>query len=234
MKTSTVGQRVIKAFESCLKPIGGDRFVTYRCPANVVTIGWGTTAADVPDLKEGDIWTRAKCDEVFADSLAKYEAGVAKAIGARQLNQNQFDALVSFAYNCGVGALNGSVGAAVREGRDADVPACLMKWVKADGKTLNGLVRRRKAEGLLYAGKVGDALQVAGAAMNEPMPQKVDEKQPLPPEVKTAGKIAVGSGGLLAVLMAILGPHWPLLIGAAVVAGVIGIGGYFLWRKVSK
>lgn len=71
MKTSSTGIALIQAFESCLKSVGDGRFRTYRCPAGVVTIGWGTTAADVPSLAEGEIWTREKCGEVFIASLTK-------------------------------------------------------------------------------------------------------------------------------------------------------------------
>lgn len=171
MHTGENGIAVIKAFESCLKPTGDGRFRTYRCPANVLTIGWGTTRDDAPDLKDGDIWTQGQCDVTFAGSLLKYERAVAKAIGGRDLNQDQFDALVSFVYNVGAGGMNGSVGAAVREGRDEDVPAALALWVRGGGQILPGLVRRRKAEGLLYAGRVAEAMKVAEVHVPGTMPQ---------------------------------------------------------------
>ena len=163
MKTSSTGIALIQAFESCLKPAGDGRYRTYRCPAGVVTIGWGTTAADVPSLAEGEIWTRDKCDEVFITSLAKYEAMVDRVARdrAKPLAQHQFDALVSLVYNCGPGALAGSVGKAVREGGDADVPALMARWTKAGGRVLAGLVRRRKAEGEFWAGDRAAAAKTA-------------------------------------------------------------------------
>lgn len=171
LQTSPVGKSIIQAFESCLKPTGDGRFRTYHCPANVLTIGWGSTRDDVPDLRDGDVWSRERCDGVFATSLArKYEPHVRDMVGDRDLATYQFDALVSWAYNCG-GPASSSVWKAVREGRDADVPALLAQWNKGGGQVLAGLVRRRKSEGLLYAGNIPGALNAAGAVDPGTMPQ---------------------------------------------------------------
>lgn len=237
MKTSATGVALIQAFESCLKPTGDGRYRTYRCPANVVTIGWGTTASDVPTLKEGDIWTKAQCDEIFAASLGKYESAVMRvaAARARPLNQNQFDALVSFVYNVGPGGFDGSVGRAVRDCRDDDVPEKLALWNKAGGKVLPGLVRRRKAEGQLWDGDIKAASVTAQAVLPASMPQRVDEgsetapRSPVntvpghPASASVAGAAAVvaaGSG---------YGFSWPTIAALAIGAAVVG---FVVWQIV--
>lgn len=205
MKTSSTGIALIQAFESCLKPNGDGRFRTYRCPAGVVTIGWGTTAADVPNLAEGEIWTREKCDEVFISSLTKYEAIVDRVARDRvtPLRQHQFDALASLVYNCGAGALAGSVGKAVRESRDADVPDLLARWNKAGGKVLAGLARRRKAEGELWSGDLDAAARTAqtvfpgsvARSRETPVPNAAEIVKATP---KTTAAVAVAASGTAA------------------------------------
>lgn len=205
MATTGNGTALIKAFESCLKKMSNGMFTTYRCPANVTTIGWGTTASDVPSLKDGDIWSRQKCDDVFAASLGKYEAYVTKlgnerrANGHGLLNSHQFDTLVSFTYNCGPGGLSGNVGRAVREGRDSQVPEYLSRWNKGGGKILAGLVRRRKAEGQLYLGDVSGAMRTAGTIAPGSMPQSRETPKPTTSELARrtpglAGGAAAGGG----------------------------------------
>lgn len=237
MKTGQNGQGIIKAFESCLKRLPNGLFTTYRCPANVVTIGWGTTAADVPSLKEGEIWTQTRCDDVFAASLGKYEKYVndlAERCGV-VLDQNQFDALVSLAYNCGPGALNGSIRTALAAKKFADVPACMKRWNKAGGKVLAGLVRRRDAEALLFAGDVSGAFRVAGVsrAKQDPMPQKVDAGKPSAADAsKKAAAPAVGVGAFLAAVWSV----WSNMPLAMQIAAVLALcaAGVLAWVKVSE
>lgn len=196
MKTNPNGSALIVAFEGMIKLLVDGRVTTYYCPAGVLTIGLGTTRSDVPDLQPGDIWTQERARDVFAESLGKYEAGVEKLnsdrvrSGKPAMTGDQFAALVSFAYNCGVGALSGSVGRAVREGRDADVPECLSRWNKGGGKILAGLVRRRKAEGQLYSGDVAGAMATAGTAV--PVQTARTRETPKP----TAGELARRTPGL--------------------------------------
>lgn len=182
---SDIDVPVIQAFESCLKPTGDGRYRTYRCPANVITIGWGTTRDDVPSLQEGDVWSKDKCDQVFADSLGKYSDAVKRAVSGRKtpLNPNQFGALRSFVYNVGPGGLDGNVGRAVRDGRDGEVPAYMARWNKGGGRVLDGLVRRRKAEGLLYSGDVAGAYRIAEATLPGTMPQAREVPKPTPAEL---------------------------------------------------
>ena len=194
---------LIKAFESCLKKVEGG-YTTYYCPANVLTIGWGTTRHDVPTLRPGDVWTREQCDKVFANSLGNYGAIVEKAVAGRRtpLAPHQFGALRSLVYNCGGAALAGSVGRAVREGRDGDVPALMARWNKGGGRVLAGLVRRRKAEGLLYRGDIAAAYRVAEATVPGSMPQSREVPRPTAAELVRATPAAsatVATGATAAV-----------------------------------
>lgn len=175
MTTSQNGVRLTQAFESCLKKVGPDEYRTYHCPADVLTIGWGTTRSDVPSLQEGEVWSKTKCDLVFANSLGRYETAVRK-LGP--MEQYEFDAFLTFTYNVGVGGLDGSVGRAFREGRKKDVPVCMARWNKCNGKVLSGLVRRRKAEGELFQGKIATAFATAQAAPPQAMPQAIDLPKP--------------------------------------------------------
>lgn len=163
-------------------------YTTYLCPANVLTIGWGTTRHDVPSLQPGDVWTREKCDQVFENSLGTYGAIVEKAVAGRPapLAPHQFGALRSLVYNCGGAAVAGSVGRAVREGRDADVPELMARWNKGGGKVLAGLVRRRRAEGLLYRGEIAAAYRVAEATVPGSMPQSREVPKPTVAELARA------------------------------------------------
>lgn len=235
--TNPSGLALIKAFESCLKPVRPGVYTTYRCPANVVTIGWGTTRDDVPTLREGDTWTRQRCDEVFADSLTrKYEPHVTAYLRDAAVNDNQFSTLVSWAYNTG-GPASSAVWAAVRSGDHKRVPVLLGRWNKGGGKVLRGLVRRRQAEGLLYAGNVSAALEVAGTAVPGEMPQAKYQEPPKPtaPELAATAKkeaaAATGSGGGLWAMWDQLtaGQQTALVV---VVVAVVAAAGWFAWRRI--
>jgi lysozyme len=146
MKTSLTGINHIREFE-------GERLKAYRCSANVLTIGVGhTSAAGAPEVYEGMTITAADSAEILARDLQKFEQGVEKLLQVR-VTQNQFDVLVSFAFNCGLGSLQKStLLKRVNEGNNDAVPAELMKWTRAGGKEIAGLVRRRRAEAKLWRG----------------------------------------------------------------------------------
>jgi lysozyme len=125
----------------------------YLCPAKVPTIGYGTIL--YPNGKKVTLQD-LPIDEKKAIEFMRFElnqkAKEVDAMTSDAVNQSQFDALVSFAYNCGSGALKGSTLLKRVNANPADptiIDAFLM-WTKANGKTLNGLVRRRKAEAKLY------------------------------------------------------------------------------------
>jgi lysozyme len=137
-------------FEGCHKKVKGG-FKAYICPAGELTIGWGHTNHHPPKFKSGEIWSQQKCDDVFAGDMMKFEKDVKRLVTV-PLNQNQFDALVSFAYNCGAGNLGKStllkkVNAGDFEGAAKE----FAKWNKGGGKVLAGLTKRRAAEAKLFS-----------------------------------------------------------------------------------
>jgi len=139
---------------SLIRRFEGLRLRAYRDAAGVWTIGYGhTSRAGPPKVRPGMRITRAGAEDILRRDVETFARQVEKAIGAsaRGLNGNQFGALVSFAYNVGIGNFRrSSVLRAVKDGRFDDVPSLLMRWTKAGGKRLRGLERRRRAEGRLF------------------------------------------------------------------------------------
>lgn len=139
MKISNTGIDLVKSFEGlCLK--------AYLCPAKVWTIGYGSTG---PHVKAEMVISEAEAEELLREDLARFERGVSNVVGT--CTQGQFDAMTSFAFNVGLGALQkstllkmhkaGTYGAAAQQ---------FLRWNKAGGKVLAGLTRRREAERKLY------------------------------------------------------------------------------------
>lgn len=140
MKTASTGLALIKQFEGLKKQ-------AYICPAGVLTIGYGSTG---PHVKRGMVITEAQADALLAQDLVRFERAV-NALGV-SLTQNQFDALVAFAFNVGVGAFASStLVKLLKQGDTKGAAAQFGRWTKADGKTLPGLVRRRAAEAALFS-----------------------------------------------------------------------------------
>ena len=145
-KTSSKGIELIKSFEGFFsKP--------YLCPANVVTIGYGTTRypnGKKVTLNDSPI-TEAVAIEYLKDSLIKFERDV-DAFCRDDINQNQFDAIVSFCYNVGSSALKSStlLKKLNVNPNDPNLVQEFAKLNKGGGRVLKGLVRRRKAEADLY------------------------------------------------------------------------------------
>ncbi len=137
-------KNLIKFFESCA-------LTAYQCPAKVWTIGWGATKyKDGTKVKPGDKITQKQADELFEALLTEFEAGVKKLIKV-PLSENQLGAVVSFAYNCGLGNFKTStllkkINASDFVGADKE----FAKWTKAGGKELSGLVKRRLQESVLF------------------------------------------------------------------------------------
>lgn len=139
MKTSPKGIALIKEYE-------GLRLGAYLCSAGVLTIGYGHTGG----VKEGDLITEQKAEQLLQDDLKKFENGVLRLVRV-PLTQNQFDALVSFAFNLGVGNLGKSTLLKMLNDRDYKGAAGqFIRWNKAAGKELDGLTRRRIAESELF------------------------------------------------------------------------------------
>ena len=137
--------------DNLLKKFEGCRLKAYRCPAGILTIGYGhTSAAGEPLVKDGMTITQEQAEEILKTDLGRYEKPVSDLVKV-DLEQNQFDVLVDFAYNAGVGNLKISTLLKKVNAGDFDaVPAELMKWTKGGGKELPGLVKRRQAERALF------------------------------------------------------------------------------------
>lgn len=137
MKTSDRGIALIKSFEGC-------RLTAYLCPSGVWTIGYGHTAG----VCQGQKITQEQADAFLASDLEKYEKYVI-ATGLK-LNQNQFDALVSFTYNCG----NGNLKKLINGRTLPEIADAMLMYNKSNGKALAGLTRRRQAERELFLQEV--------------------------------------------------------------------------------
>ena len=144
MKTSDRGVALIKAHE-------GLRLSAYTDPVGVWTIGYGhTTAAGPPKVERGMKITEAGADAILRQDLAKFERYVTDAVKV-PLSQNEFDALVSFTFNLGPSNLRSStLLRKLNAGDRAGAADEFLKWTKAGGKTLPGLVKRREAERALF------------------------------------------------------------------------------------
>lgn len=136
----------IKAWEGC-------RLTAYRCPAGVLTIGYGHTG---PDVTPGKRITQAEAAALFEADIKKFADGVATRLRAAGINNDQFDALVSLAYNIGIGAFQKSTlfKKVMANPADPTIRAEFAKWVRGGGTVLPGLVKRRVAEANHYFGQL--------------------------------------------------------------------------------
>ena len=159
MKLSKAGVDLMHRFEGC-------RNKPYLCPAHIWTIGYGhvlyqdqirlpmvstdgkTARKDYP-LKPEDarVWSKTEIDELFTVDVASFERGVLRLVPGVVGRQGAFDALVSFAFNAGLGNLQRStIRMKANRGDWEGAAEAFMSWTKGGGKELPGLVRRRKAE----------------------------------------------------------------------------------------
>jgi len=139
MKISTAGIELIKSFE-------GVKLEAYQDQVGVWTIGYGHTA----DVRPGSQITPAEARGLLEVDEGRVSEGVCRLV-TRPINQNQFDALVCFSFNLGLGALKrSSLLSKVNAGDFKGAADEFLKWTKAGGKELPGLVRRRKAERELF------------------------------------------------------------------------------------
>jgi GH24 family phage-related lysozyme (muramidase) len=147
--TSKGGKKINQAGLELIKNFEGLKLEAYLCPAKVPTIGYGTTTG----VKMGDRITAAQAEALLRKDVEKFEAAVRKLVTV-PLNDNQFSALVSFTYNLGAGALQKStLLKLLNQGDYESASQEFLKWNKAGGKVLTGLVRRRQAEQALFLKK---------------------------------------------------------------------------------
>ena len=139
MKTSEAGLLLIESFESF-------RAEAYLCPAGVLTIGYGTTQGVEP----GMVVTEQEAEEM----LRNHVEGIENTLNGLSidLSQNQFDALVCFIYNVGIGHFlsSGLLRTIKTDPNSAEVASEFRKWRLVGGQQSNGLIRRREAEINLY------------------------------------------------------------------------------------
>lgn len=142
MRMSENGKRILKNFE-------GLKLCAYRCTSGIWTIGYGHTGITV---KSGDIITEAAANEFFEQDIKFFENAVNTLVTVK-LNQNQFDALVSFCFNVGIGK-EGFAGSTMRmllnRGEYTKAANQFLRWVYSGGKISEGLRRRRIKERELF------------------------------------------------------------------------------------
>lgn len=161
LKTGKAGLNLIKLFEGC-------RLESYKCPAGVWTIGYGHTSG----VAAGQVITQEKADAFLVSDVEKFEGRVNKYYETYKWSQNEFDALVSFAFN--IGSIDQLTANGTRS-REA-IAEKMVQYNKASGKVLAGLTRRRQEERKLFLSESGQ--RESGEAKNDSKQQvKVDAAQ---------------------------------------------------------
>lgn len=140
MNISQKGIDLIKNFEGC-------RLTAYRCPANILTIGYGHTGSDVVT---GQKITQEQAEKLLKSDLLVHCNNVSRLVKV-PLTQNQFDALVSFEFNVGYGNFASSTMLKLlNQKKYREAAAQFDRWIYANRKVLAGLVKRRAAEKTLF------------------------------------------------------------------------------------
>ena len=156
MKLSEAGANLMHRYEGC-------RNKPYLCPAHIWTIGYGHVLYQQqirlpmigqPCRKEypladsdNRVWSKEEINALFATDVSSFERGVLRLVPGVVGRQGAFDALVSFAFNAGLGNLQRSqIRIRANRGDWEGAAECFMDWTKGGGKVLPGLVKRRQAE----------------------------------------------------------------------------------------
>ena len=185
-----------EGIDALLKKFEGCKLTAYRCPAGVCTIGYGhTSAAGQPTVNDGMKITQNQADDILRSDLVKYETAVYDLL-EQPVNQHQFDVLVDFAYNAGVGNLRSSTLLKKVNAASFDsVPAELMKWTKGGGKVLQGLVRRRQVESAWWVS--GENVTVSKFVENPTSDEHEQRTEPDPVPVRTMADSKQGNAALV-------------------------------------
>jgi len=132
---------IVKRFEGC-------RLTAYRCPAGILTIGWGETLG----VKDGDVWTQEQADAVLRKRVGQFMLATLRRCPQLHVElQDRLAACTSLAYNIGVGAFGASsVCRKTRRREFSGAADSFLLWNKAAGRILRGLTLRRQAERLMY------------------------------------------------------------------------------------
>jgi len=187
MRVNQEGRDLIAEFE-------GQRLTAYRCPAGVLTIGIGSTKPAVSpgqQITVDQMWSR------FDDDIAVFETGVLAALGGSPVTQNQFNAMVSLAFNIGLGGFRtSSVLRAHKAGNTSAAAGAFSLWNKATvgGRLVEvpGLTRRRAAEAALYLALGADGFSVPAPAM----PQEVAKPAGATTSKAVQTNVAVAAGAV--------------------------------------
>lgn len=207
-KISPVGRAFIEKWEECVLYVYDDKVPKRHINGKLqypewdggdvvgtLTIGYGhTDAAGYPKIKHGLRLTKEQADEILGDDLAPCEANVSRIVKTA-LGQHQFDALVSFCFNCGAGNLKKLV-VKLNQGDYDDIPRHLMQFVSSKGERMQGLVNRRTGEVALWSlpedPEVREEIQLSSPQGEENDPPKSMV------ESKTGNSaIALGGGSLV-------------------------------------
>lgn len=145
--------KFIEGFEGLAKKRSDGKVEAYMpTPNDVPTIGYGSTG---PDIVMGLVWSVAQCEARFAADLTKFGGRVSSLLGSAPTSQDQYDAMVSLAYNIGTEALRTSTLLRLhKEGDYAGAAAQFLRWDRQAGQRLAGLTRRRAAEKRVYEGAI--------------------------------------------------------------------------------
>lgn len=194
---SDEGYRLVKSFEGYHRALndGSDRCTTYRCQAGRLSIGYGCTEG----VTEGMVWTREEAEAALRREMAQFEAAVNRLVTV-DISQNEFDAMVSLAYNIGAGAFEKSTALKRLNAGDRAGAAEAIKWfdkythpVTKKLLVSDGLVSRREREAALFL--------KPGAAPEVPyMPHAVVETVPVPEWLKQVGAW-LGGGTILTTIL---------------------------------
>lgn len=199
LRTTEAGLALIRQYE-------GLRLTAYRCPAGVLTIGYGhTSAAGEPKVTSGmRLKDKAEAEEIFERDVDSFENQVEQLVGNAKLSPHQFDALVSLSFNIGIGAFGRStVLKRVKAGMLDRVPEAIMWFNRVKGAENDGLTKRRRSECALFRDDPHQARKTAPQTNPKAaMPQRVDEPKAPKSVIKSSEAQAGTAGGLLGTVAA--------------------------------
>jgi lysozyme len=154
-------RRINQAGIGIIKEFEGLRLESYLCPAKVWTIGYGTTRG----VKPGMVITPQKAELLLRDDVVSFERSIQQTLNGIPLNENQFSALVSLCYNCGLAPIKSgnTIRRTLEEGDYQGAADGFLLWRKAGGRVLEGLVRRRKRERELFLDNTTTSSPLASA-----------------------------------------------------------------------
>lgn len=144
MQCNERGRNLIKSFE-------GLRLEAYRCPAGILTIGYGSTG---PHVKTGMVITPGEADRLFDKDLSRFEVGVTAMLCGVPTSEDEFSAMCSLAFNIGLQRFaTSTLLKRHKAGNKIGTANAFLSWVFAGKRKLPGLIRRREAERSLYLGE---------------------------------------------------------------------------------